>query len=46
MRFLGAFAILLVFTALVAGIVYFLGAALAAIFQVAGWHLPWSVITH
>jgi preprotein translocase subunit SecE len=39
---IGAIAIVVVFTALVAGIVYLLGAVLTAIFKTGGWHFPWS----
>jgi len=38
-------ATVLAFVVLGAGIVLFFGAALTAVFKLAGWHLPWSVVS-
>jgi hypothetical protein len=44
MKLVETIATVLAFVVLAVGVVLFFGATLTVIFQVAGWHLPWSVI--
>ena len=45
MKTLDVVATVLTVVVLAAGVVMLFGAALTAVFHLAGWHLPWSVFT-
>jgi hypothetical protein len=45
MKTLEMIATVLAFIVLGAGILLLFGASLTAFFHVAGWHLPWSVVS-